>query len=236
MYLRCFVDLLLRYSPLSFGVFSMTLLVWDGWISFVRAIRYPSPGLPCYERRCLDKPARMQEKTPDGRRLPLLSMLPSAWMVLAHIITLPIGNEFSPFQSIASPFCQVVSKIGKTVTYLDQALVLDMSVLSQINNIMGTHLFYSIISPLDSFDHFHRGPVVIKAKPKSVSISTSRLVDCWVPDPCAYAYGPSTVEGTTHEPALKTGLRANIIHWRGSKCLHGLQYLLYYSPASDFRQ
>jgi hypothetical protein len=28
------------------------------------------------------------------------------------------------------------------------------------------------------------------------------LVDCWVPGPCAYAYGPSTVEITTHEPAL----------------------------------
>ncbi len=123
-------------------------------------------------------------------------------MVLTHVLTLPTENKVSPFQIIASPFCQVVFEIGKTVTYLDQAMVIDMSVLSQINNIKGTHLFHSFVCPLDSFDLFYHCLVAIKAKPKSVSISTSRLVDCWVPGPCAYAYGPSTVEGTTHEPAL----------------------------------
>ena len=140
----------------------MTLLVWDVWLSIVQAIRTPSRGLPRHERRRLDKLAWSQRHTLGGRRLPLLYMLPSTWMVLTHVITLPIGNTLSIFQRSASPFCQAVSEIGQTITYLDQVMVLDTSVLLQINNIKGTHLFHSLVSPLDAFDLLSHCPVVIK--------------------------------------------------------------------------
>jgi hypothetical protein len=176
----------------------MTLLIWDGWLSLVRAIRYLPPGLPRHERRRLDKLAWTQRNTSGGRRLPTLAMLPSAWMVLTHVITLPIGHNISPFLRITSPFGQAITEIGEKMAHLDHAMVLDTRVLLQIINIKSTHLFHSIVSPLDSSHLFDHRVVAIKAKPRSVSISLSQLVDCWETDP--RAHGPPTVESSTNEP------------------------------------
>ena len=198
------IDLFLRHSGLAIGIFSITMLVWEWWLAVTRFIRTSSPGLPRHERRRLDKLIRARNKTPGTRKLPLLAFVPAAWMVLTHVCTLPINNSaFSSFRSFdTSSLFHVIHEIKQNITYLNQLMELDTNVLIQMNDIKGTHLFYSIVSTNDDVVAFQVRPIVIKAKAKLRTFDKQFSSSESIGSHSVVAYGPTTVEPSTRTPML----------------------------------
>jgi hypothetical protein len=196
-----FIDnYLFRWSLLPFGIISGILVFWEGAFLLFQAIRQPSPGLPRRERRRLDKLTWYQRHTSIGRRLPVLVMLPAAWMVLTYAITVPFGNRALPsFPPIVSAYFRIFADIRHRVAYLDQVMILDSSVCCQITNAKATYLFQALVLPECDSELWVRRPLLIKARPKQAC--PSRILDDWcvsestIYNPCAF--GPSSIESAT---------------------------------------
>ncbi len=187
-------DWVLRSSPVAFGIFSGTLLVWEGMLSLNQVFTQPSPGLPRRERHRLDKLTWYQRHNRSGRRLPLLVMLPAMWMALTHVITVPFGSNTTHFLGFLPFYTCFFGSIFHRVAHLDQMMTLDSSVWCQICNAKATYLFQALAPPLCDADLLSLRPVVIKAIPSLFSLSVD---DCWVSAgktlrPCVY--GPSSFD------------------------------------------
>jgi hypothetical protein len=123
-------------------------------------------------------------------------MVPATWMVLTHVIMLPINNRASIHQGFnLLPFRQAIYDITQNMVSLNETMVLDTSMWWQINNIKSTHLFHSIVSSLEETAIFDQHSIVIKAKSRlSMVDSTAPLIRSrnsitYAP----VAYGPSII-------------------------------------------
>ena len=112
----------------------------------------------------------------------MLVMIPAAWMVLTHAIMLPFGNGPSTFFSqVTSGIIREFHDVRHRVTHLDRILMLDSSLLVQVNNVKATHLFQTLFHLSDDDPHgWRRHSVAILAIRKPTFT------------PCIY--GPSSIE------------------------------------------
>ena len=174
-------DYTLRWSNIAVEVFSITLMIWEGWIWFTQYIQAPSGRLPRRERR------RLTKLTQGHRQFSLLAFVPASWMVLTNVIMMPINNTvlFLP-RLDSSRLLQAVYGINRNIKHLDDLMMLDMNVWMQMNNIKSTHLFHSLVSPSAEVDAFQNHPFGIRAK------SRNKMSKVFVNEPVVY--GPSTTE------------------------------------------